>query len=141
MEENLIDDQPAGSAKRPRFLAVLCILTWTGSLIGIALSIKTFSTLLDHAERLGFGFSFTDRYVISCAVWIAASLFCIAGAIFMWRLRIVGFETYLAGQLLEFVFNVYNSSSAESVNWLFLVGTIISLLFVVLYSFNLKHLR
>jgi hypothetical protein len=141
MEENLIDEHPASLRKRPRFLTVLCILTWIGSLLDIAQQAYLLTVLTDLSERFGSGFSFTHRYVILFFVACIASLACIAAGVLMWKLRRIGFTLYTIAQLLPILVDNLAFPGLGDMNWLYLTHSAVSLLFIILYSLNLKHLR
>ncbi|MFA8433567.1 MAG: hypothetical protein ACEPOZ_03525 [Marinifilaceae bacterium] len=152
-------------AKRPTFLTVLCILTfiWSGLKI-----IGNFINLIFSSFRNNFDLSFFDDILTDIDDEFAYQIvenafevlqraidhgFAIAlsnlllyglnltGAILMFQLNRKGFYLYVAAQVLLLavtpVFVGWNFLSAFSVFW----GGMFAVLFIVLYSLNLKHMR
>jgi hypothetical protein len=92
-----LDNTNAGSAKRPSFLTVLCILTFIGSGLGVLGGILG----LIGSSALGM-FSPQGTMVVQLLGLAAAGL-CLFGAIQMWGLKKQGFMLYLAGAVLGIV--------------------------------------
>lgn len=72
---------------------------------------------------------------------MACSLIGIAGSIFMWKLRKIGFGLYVSGQLLLIVCGACLAVRAANLSWIYIADTLVSVLFIVLYSRCLKVLK
>lgn len=72
---------------------------------------------------------------------ILGSVFCLAGAIFMWRLNRKGFYMYVLGTIIGIVVPLYvfgnNFLTALSVG----IGALIGILFIIFYAMNLKSMK
>jgi len=118
--------------KRPTFLTVLCILTFIGSGLGLLfglLAIVAAGAIAGLLESIP-GMSQLNgdgmMLIVISAALSAASLF---GAIMMWKMKKMGFYIYAAAQIamIAVSFSV--------------MGLIFSLLFLVLYFLNFKHME
>jgi hypothetical protein len=179
------------SVKRPKFLTVLCILTFIGvviTLIGsmgsyflgrtIAAGVADTSNL--HIEGAELKLEETPAFMNAMATFgrlianislisgISSALLCLWGAINMWKLREKGFYIYLAGQLSPLFFaiiglvvilssidlNLLTKAFSSIVDMSVKLGgfskvirnyqnwsPIISIVFVILYALNLKHMK
>jgi hypothetical protein len=142
-EETTVQPVQDSTPKRPVLLIVLCILTFAGSGVNFisslffAIFFEPFSRL---AEELGKSFNLPGMdllkdarpvfFIFSAAVYASA----LAGAMMMWRLRRTGFHIYTISQILLIMAPMY---------FLHLPGpsildVILSGIFVILYSTNLK---
>jgi len=132
MEETTqVQEQQVEVKKRPAFLTVLCILTFIGSglvllggllviLAGAALS-EFFASIPGMTQATG-----NIMPLIISVVFSAVSLF---GAIMMWQLKKLGFYIYVAAQVIMVAFSFS------------VMGLIFTLLFIVLYFLNFKHMK
>ena len=66
---------------------------------------------------------------------IGLSVIGLIGVIMMWKLKKTGFYVYTGAQLLGIISPMFMGGSID-----FGFGAIISILFVVLYGMNLKHM-
>jgi len=152
-ETNEMYDRREG--QRPVFITVLCIITWVGSFFGIIsgfMQLYTYSMInslnkglfQSNAVSQGSGYLFW----IAIATFVG-SLLCAVGAIFMFRLKKIGFFIYLIGQLIPLAGSVYsmlvinsNLQGFESISIVSTgVGMIVPVAFIVMYGVNLKHMK
>ena len=154
---------------RPVFLTVLCILTFIGSgysalsaLISllteplveqsmaqmeeVMLELDAASADVPWLENFLFAYidvmeNMMDHYVEMNLTSFLGYALALTGAIFMFKLKNIGFHMYLASQLLLTMvplifmgFNIVGFVTAA-------VGGFFNILFVILYGLNLKHLR
>lgn len=135
--------------KRSVFFTILLIMTFAGSGIGFILSILMFfqAQLSDFLNTLPILDAIIQEdmfgnilYIILKALAFAGSFI---GAILMWKLKKKGFFFYLIFQILllvlPFVFLI-------ELGWAYLfvrmlINLIFTLLFIMLYSFQLKNLE
>ena len=123
---------PVEIKKRPTFLTVLCILTFVGSGLGLLyglLAIVAAGAIKGLLESIP-GMSQMNgegmMLIVISAALSAASLF---GAIMMWKMKKLGFYIYVAAQI-----------AAVAISFT-VMGLIFSLLFLVLYFLNFKHME
>lgn len=143
MEENLIDDgNNALHHKRPAFLAILCILTWIGSVLAAVVNAAAVLLLWYVHQKV-----YADWQILALFGFVVGSVICTVGAIRMWRLQRKGFYMYMVGELLPMILLLLDMSSRDltKLHWLkffSLIGWIVvPATFMVLYSLNIKHLR
>lgn len=152
MEElDILDElEVSTEPKRSTFLMVLCILTWVGS--GLAIfGYGYLYLLMGQSLRLlrTFGGEIPDimnwmmfQYMIAAI----APVFCIVGAILMWKLKRLGFYIYLLGQLTPILFSFYawlvisGKHNSELIFFAVLVN-LIPMGFIVMYAVNVKYLK
>jgi hypothetical protein len=113
---------------RPGFLTALCILSYIGcglAIIGGLVAITTLSGILN----------------------LVAALICLWGVIQMWKLKKMGFYIYLVGEIAPLIISIATIGFAGLFNFAgglmaltVAFGFIFSLLFIILYAVNLKHL-
>ncbi|MCX6294779.1 MAG: hypothetical protein NTX97_01725 [Bacteroidetes bacterium] len=134
MEENIESNWM--EARLPQFLKVLCILTFIGAGLGLLSGLYNLvkaPTAIEDYEKMqemtanmnsGFMTMMTENAhaaalnALPLAISsIGTSLFCLFGALMMWKLRKVGFYAYVCGQVLS-----------------------IAIPFIIMYSVNLKHM-
>ena len=124
---------------RPTFLTVLCILSFIGSglsslmfLIAVIAAgvIMDFLTGLPGMADLSAGGS---GFFIVSFLMAVGSLF---GAILMWNLKKIGFYLYSACNI--FAIFVPLIFAAGGIGWF---GLVITVVFIVLYGLNFKHME
>ena len=159
--EETINPSPAEEKTRPTFLTVLCVLSFIASGIGIYSSVTSFlknpedemEKIQEATEKMGDA---ADSGVVgkimegSIAMMEhqqamnTLSLICcvltLFGAIMMWKLRKTGFWIYTASQVIclagTFAILGVNFMSLMAIGF----GGFFSVLFIVLYGVNLKHM-
>lgn len=163
MNEEILDIEtnPVNHNKRPAFLMVLCILTFVGSGLGIFGAIINLLTTDLFTGQSASAFSqlgntpFGDvnleemmKYSkYSQILNLVACLFCLAGAIIMFKLKKAGFYLYVVGALVAILgafvgTRGLNSGFFASMGALVIVISIlINGAFVVMYGLNLKHMK
>jgi hypothetical protein len=147
----MIDEVPSGPAReqpvtRTMLLTVLCILTFIGSGLNVisGLAIGTFfDQFVKVAADLAETYKLPGMEMITEGTpgffFISALLYSgsVAGALMMWRLLRTGFHIYTISQILLIIAPMYfYSISGPSLPDLILTG-----LFVILYSMNLKLMK
>jgi len=161
-EVDILDEKSKGKVKRPQFLTVICILTFVGSGLGILggvwgvvpssnklliesmhnmREIQEVTTPFSEAEYL-------EWYFYSSVAGLLGSLLCLAGALYMWRMKRIGFYFYLPGYIIPFTVSVFaiphmdaglemsEFISAASVAF----NGLIMIAFFIMYGVNLKHM-
>lgn len=136
--------------KRSNFLMVLCILTWVGS--GLAILVYGYLYLLTgQMFRLvqSLGGSRPDELnwlMFQYVIGAIAPIFCIVGAVLMWKLKKIGFYVYLLGQLTPILLSFYTwlivtgKHNSEMVFFAVLIN-IIPIGFIVMYAINVRQLK
>ena len=153
-------------AKAPTFLLVLCILTFVGSGWGfISAGIGLASNSLSDVEELqlameemdgdmgelgpfggwvtdslDFAIAVSENHVIYYGGTLLLALMSLLGAFMMLKLRKAGFMLYTGGNILLSALPlliIVNSVSMTSA----VISLVFSLIFIVMYAFNLKHMR
>lgn len=161
MSDNL-DNVNAGSAKRPTFLTVLCILTFIGAGIGILSGVWGLFTLqasiaaLESSQSLlgelggELGGALNSQLealknygMIAQILGIIGNILCLLGAFWMWGLKKTGFYTYIVGQVLPLVatFGLLGGAGLGMFAGFAILGAIIPIAFIVMYALNLKHMN
>lgn len=147
--------------ERPSFLTVLCILTFVGvgfAIISAIFGLFTMSLVEgmmrglsdvsgngdDFSQSIGNSYRWTKIiYLLS----IAGSLFCLVGALFMWKLRKIGYFIYIIGQLIPLTGTVLSVGSTFSGIFagLGMFSIILSMVFpvgfIIMYGLHLKYMK
>ena len=117
------------TATRPSFLTVLCILSYIGCALGIIGGLMSITTLTG-------------------IVGVVASLICLWGVIQMWKLKKMGFYIYLIGEIAPLIVSLVTIGFASIFSFTggimalaVLFGFVFSLIFILLYALNLKHMN
>ena len=164
--ENPFEEQPH-RIQRPTFLSVLCILTFIGSgwgvlsnlfslftadLLNSTVQMEQYSSMMDGmnaGETLSNYLSsamttLQETFVHAREIHVMSlvlSIVSLLGAILMFRLRKFGFYLYTTAQILIlFVVPYFVGFNFYVLSTLFASG-IFSLLFIILYAVNLKHMQ
>lgn len=160
---------PAVSPQRPTFLTVLCILSFIAGIWGVYSGIQNSFTdkaqeelenarieMEEAMDEMGDAPAMVADMMESALVMaetaaenakslgyveIATSLLSLLGVWLMWNLRRMGFGIYvvasLLGLLVPFAFLGFNLVTFIGLGF----GAFITVLFIVLYAVNLKHMR
>lgn len=152
--EQTIAEEP----KRPQFLTVLCILTYIGSGLGIVFGILGWWVIKKMMPAME-GMEGMDSYSemegmmseatlaamewidVTTVVSIAGCLICLVGALQMWNLKKSGFYIYVVGELAPVIVSAILLGSVAFSEWSMIAGSVLAVLFVVLYALNLKHMK
>lgn len=151
-----LDNQDLGSAKRPTFLTVLCILTFIGSGLVILMSFAKKDPVIEEYASYYYW------------VTIALSVGTLFGAIQMWKLKKMGLYIWTLCELAAIVLvwvvikgvtaslltsevnaqleatgmqATANAMVEGVMNTVLMLYTIIPGIFVLLYWLNAKHLK
>lgn len=150
MEETTQTNPSGGTAVRPMFLTVLCILSFIFSGIGLIaliimlLGMGALQTIANAADTAAAGAEAGLGEVVSSGpsmgltwayliVGLITTLVGLFGVIKMWKLQKVGFFIYTGCVVVSFIMGIIYSG--------FGFMGFLPLVFVVLYGLNLKHLK
>jgi hypothetical protein len=165
--ENVLDYENEQTKGLPVFLKVLCILTFVGAgLYALAslYNMVAFESSIKQLEMSNEILSSTDNPLgdmtglieatkkwgmLSYALGLTGCILCLVGALMMWKLKKTGFYIYVVGQIIPFIGSyLLMSANTGGNNFMGTVSTIsivmsviFSAAFVVMYAFNLKHLK
>ena len=131
--------------KRPGLLTVICILTYIGSGMNLISSLFIF-LFFDAFKVVAANLAKTlnlpgmEMFIEGPSIFFAASALIyastIAGTLFMWQLRKVGFHIYTISQILLVIAPMYFFKLlGPGVMDILLAGV-----FILLYSMNLKSM-
>lgn len=159
MNDELLDSGTEVQQKRPVFLLVLCILTFVGAgigLLGALFSVFTMSqteALYSQMNNFGpdFGIDFEETYKwtkISNYMNLLGNALCLTGALFMFKLKKIGYYIYVPGQVLPLI-GSYLAINSVFTGGMFaglgiisiVIAAMIAIAFIVMYGLNLKHMR
>lgn len=144
----------------PSMLNVLTILTYIGCGISFIMGIYNYFTICASAEKLSSqempemgGFlgdlmkSALEMTILSCdnrlvilVATLATTLICFLGAMMMRSLRKQGFIVYMIGELLGPLSMAVILGKVATSGFMSVFGILISLVFVILYATQRKHL-
>jgi hypothetical protein len=158
LDKEIIDTE--APKQRPVFVTVLCILTFCGAGITIFSSLFSILTMgqletsmnemnkVFDDTNLGMDFGNSYRWMkISYVLNLVGSLLCLAGALFMWKLKKIGFYIYIVGQVLPIIgsFMTMNSIKLGAFAGFGIIASIIGMMFpiafIIMYGLNLKHMK
>ena len=155
---------PYNRDERPAFLTVLCILTFIGVGCGLIYDLYkiylvqvmgTAMELIKNMKQPGAdpgSNAFIDQsfkyYKYGYALIgseIGGNLAILAGAILMWKQKVLGYMLYLAGQIVPIVIyfsvmGLYNGQLGMF-GWLSYVPYIFTAGFLIMYALNIKHMK
>jgi hypothetical protein len=157
MEQTTTTTASAEAGKRPTFLTVLCILSFIAAGLGI-FGYITVLTVMGAASAVasnmqsmggeagaasaalseamasaGPSAGLTWAYII---IGFVTTLVALYGVIKMWKLQKVGFFIYVGAMVVSTIMGIVYSGMGAS-----MVGILFTVLFIVLYGLNLKHLK
>lgn len=142
---------PQDKKKAPEFLTTICVFSFVG--IGFAI-IKSVTELLSQPTIYkGAFYDQIDLELITHYAQLASitdlicALVCLLGVLLMLNLRRVGFAFYVVGELSPFLISAglfhefYDNPFNSSLFWFnSVLVLIVSIAFVTMYAFNLKHM-
>jgi len=162
---NITVDATGIPAKRPTFITVLCILSFVGiafSLIGGLMNYFTYSGLAATNEAFGGSMSTgtaadqqlnetmnamssmlgLDYGKMAMAELIKALLNIpiLVGVLLMWKQKKTGYYIYAPFELIQPLVPLFLGMGLFG-GIMAIVGLIFSILFIILYGVNLKHMR
>lgn len=166
-----IENSDIAQGKRPTFLKVLCILTFISTGGSILISMLKFfagpftkEEMLDQKvqmqesiiefDKLGADYwveymesvlrfseqANNNHYIVMSLALLTATVGFI-GALMMWRGQKLGFHLYIVYNIIG-ILAVYAYASMENIHSLnTMIGVAMSLIFILMYSRNLKWMR
>lgn len=168
--DNTFNNDLSAAPKRPQFLTVLCILTWTMcgimlivSIIGLVATpsadaqkeqieqIRQFNP--EAAEQMEAAMGNQGSQMLSTVLGLLAIGLSGFGAYWMWNLKKNGFYLYIVGELLPYISMIAGGAAAMSALSAFggaaqtagvimmALMVIVDIVFIVLYGLNLKHMN
>ncbi len=148
--------QQQASQQRPVFLTVLGILSFVGialAILSAVISILTFESSLyflkmnpimsdfgirgDYIQRM-------EQYgILVYVIVIISNIGCLIGVLLMWKLKKLGFYIYAVNEFLPIIANLVFLGTIGGIfgSFTFVVSLIFPIAFVVMYAFNLKHMK
>ncbi len=146
----MIENEEIEQQKRPELLKILCILTFIGSglsLLSNTIMFFTIDIIRQYFEAGQFDFLAKDMDISVLEILLStnasyflfqAILFTLAGygAYYMWHLKKLGFHIYTIAQILLLILPQVFLPNLPFPTF----ELIISLIFITLYSKNLKYL-
>lgn len=160
--EEMIEGNPFEEKKRPQFLKALCILSFIAAAFGIIGGIMSMSknqdedmeklqqlteSMQESGESSGIMTTIMEGSIAMMEhkkeldlLAFAVTLLSLLGVLMMWNLKKNGFWFYTAAQILSLIgtFVILGVSFMSIVTIGF--GGFFSILFIVLYAMNLKHM-
>ena len=162
MSEDLLDDESNGTNELPQMLNVLTILTFIGSGLSLLSGLWGFFTMDSQKEAFelsraqlesagGSGNELMDGLMEGAAIAIEnaptlntisviVALLCLVGAFQMRKLKKTGYYIYLVACLIGII-GPLAIIDGGIMGGFILLGSVFSILFIILYGVNLKHLR
>lgn len=164
MEELDLNDEIQEAGGIPKFLKVLCILTFIGSGLGLLGAISGFFTesftresmqTLENLDMSDTPFDMGTFNIDEMMKWqryanignLIGCALCLTGAVMMWRLRRIGYFLYIPGVLIPFIIGMIsiNKMLSGMMADFGMIGIVINGLiaaaFITMYGLNYKHLN
>ena len=162
MSDDLLDDNQNGTNELPQMLNVLTILTFIGSGLSLLSGLWGFMTMGAQQEALetsmaeldslgGSGNQMLDGMMEGAIVaaenaptlntiGVIVAILCILGALQMRKLKKTGYYIYVAACLIGIVGPLVIVGGGI-MGGIILLGSVFSILFIILYGVNLKHMK
>jgi hypothetical protein len=168
MSTEILDLEEKQNNKLPVFLKVLCILTYVGAGIGILsgiYGILTFNSSLQQMEQTQELFEMSDNrmfgdmseflevnrkwgFTVQIMAFVG-NLLCLFGALYMWKLKKIGFYLYVPGQIIPLIGSFGLMGGLSASGGMFagiavvasIIGALFPIAFIIMYAVNLKHLK
>lgn len=115
---------------RPKALAILCLLSFTG------IAIMLFGYINSYFDYKAMSALYADSFLVMALF----KLVMLAGVLLMWQRRKMGFYIYLAGQAAALIYPFASGSVDAVLGLLVLPVIIVSILFIVLFARQWKYL-
>jgi hypothetical protein len=139
-------ENPYEENKRPGFLTFLCVLTFIGSgfmlLSNLIMPViaPVMVEMLRNSSPFPGAFEAYEK-ILETPIWqfYLSALFCaisILGAIYMLKMKKIGFHIYVISQLILFVIRQFLMGSLAKPNY---AGLFLTLLFIGLYTIHYKQ--
>lgn len=162
MSDDLLDDNSQGTGELPQMLNVLTILTFIGSGLALLMNAWNFMThsskMAEYEESIaqleslgGSGNSLMDGMMEGAVkalengptlytIAIVTAILCLVGAWQMRSLKKTGYYIYVAGCIIGLV-GPLAIVGGGVMGGIVLLGSVFSILFIILYGVNLKHMK
>ena len=161
MDHNILVEEQAinNSEKRSQFLTVLCILTMVGCCLSVVWNIYVYYSIIVSEMSLEnmvksdgntYGLmtgiqevikKAIDNALLNLVIGILFSIICFYGAMKMWKLKKSGFFIYSIGEITPPIAFFFLTGSGPIAGFLVVEGLLFSIVWVVLYAINFKHLN
>lgn len=157
-DEILEDDLEHSNNKLPQFLNVLTILTFVGSGINLIAAIYYLATIEQQKQSIAMMESMSNSnpfmddsladslkimlehiYLMQGSA-IAIAIACIFGAVMMRKLKKIGFFIYTFASVLSIVIPLAVIGYGF-LGMMILLGSVITIAFIIMYSVNYKYLK
>jgi len=142
-------ENPFEEKNRPGFLTFLCVLTFIGSGFSLLsnMLMPVFAPVLleflrnSSAASMPAGVIESYEKLIATPIWLfyLSALFCatsILGAIYMLKMKKIGFHIYVISQIILFIIGQFLISNISTPNYF---GLFLTLLFIGLYAIHYKN--
>lgn len=143
MSDQNLDNAGAGTAQRPTFLTVLCILSFIGAGISIIMLLLAAAAMgvieagVAGAEAQGAVVeSQTGGIWLWVGISVVLSIVSLVGVIKMWKLQKSGFMIYAGASVAGMIVSVIMSGFGPAI-----FGILVSAAFIVMYQLNTKHMK
>ncbi|MEN8929433.1 MAG: hypothetical protein ABF242_07325 [Flavobacteriales bacterium] len=161
MPNHILDDFQEHQEQRPQMVNVLTILTfiWSGMILLFSVynlltkteQIVKLQDSIEEIEKIGTSNIFLDKAIqgielsiehfsLLYSVNIFVAIVCISAAIIMRKMQKSGYFLYLLGCIAEIAIPAIAIGGAV-IGGMLLVNLFFSLVFVILYGVNLKHMK
>lgn len=164
MNENILYDtqnKVTTSPGRPKFLTVLCILTFICSALYILMDIYGYLTVdksaamfdtsmgnLQDVDQLGVisqaqlaTQKAAENALPNLIVGLLTSLLCILGAWQMWKQLKNGFYIYCVGEIVAPLSKIFLGAGTMVEMAGIGFGILVAVAFIIMYAVNLKHMK
>lgn len=148
MEENLdVVSHPQEKKQRPEVLTVFLFVTFITRVMGVLQGVLLLFLGEKMLEFVAKQFPdvakelapvFTNKLLIS--VGIVASIVQFAGALYMWKLKKLGFHMYMVGKLVQFIVPYLILGFAASNVLDIFFGLIFWIIWPIVYFVHLKYM-
>lgn len=158
-DEILLDElgKKPFDGKRPVFLLVLCILTWCGCFFILFLNLYLFAVMsvadniFEASNSADPNGEFQNAYnwlIIDRYLSLGGMIFCLAGSLFMFFMKKIGFIIYVLGQIIPFTSYFFtfgtNMSEFGAIEFEVLSIVLYSAIpvgFIIMYGLNLQYMN
>jgi hypothetical protein len=158
MEQQNMDqvNQVAETKKRPKFLTVLCILSFVGigfaiissiiNLINFQSNIETLQSLQGTSSLLGEELGNTIDALVEWGrtiylINLISAFICLAGVFMMFKLKKTGYFIYIIGEIAPAIASFALMGGFGPLGpFAMIMGLIFPIAFIIMYGLNLKHM-
>lgn len=168
MSTEILDLEEKQNNNLPVFLKVLCILTYVGAGIGILSGLYGIFTFENSMQQMQQSqelmemsgsnvFGDMTEFLEVNRKWgftvqimgFVGNLLCLFGALYMWKLKKIGFYLYVPGQIIPLIGSFGLMGGLTAGGGMFagiavvasIIGALFPIAFIIMYAVNLKHLK